>query len=576
MFDIFKAFMGGQWQPKEDNQPQPEEKQVKKERRPRGTPVTRVLISLAVTLVFGFIYFYFKLPALNIHTSELYWFVFWLCVVFCVCMILLRGFRAEKPTGYISYSRKKLAIPFYVAAVVVLALVMGWLSGVQLFRARDYAQLIQLEDGDFAAEVAEISFDQIPLLDEDSANRLADRKLGELSDLVSQFTVNDASAQINYNDHPVRVSYLDYGGLFKWLNNRGQGIPAYMIVDMVSQEVTVQRLEEGIKYSPSEYFGRDLQRHLRFNYPTKMFGDVNFEIDEEGTPYWVASVLDKTIGLFDGDDIVGAVLMNAVTGETTYYSVAEVPTWVDRVFSASLLLEQYNYHGKYQNGFFNAIFGQRGCTTATSGYNYIAQDDDVWLYTGITSISEDRGNIGFILVNQRTKEARYYPCAGAEEFSAESSAEGAVQQYSYNATFPLLLNISDQPTYFMALKDAAGLVKMYAMVNVQQYNIVATGNTVAECQKNYSQMLLTGNIVEEEEVLTPDESVVEGKIAEIRSANMDGDSYYFFRLERRNDYYTISAKDFPLAVILNVGDTVKITYTPGEGPILSGTYLALA
>ena len=385
MFDIFKMYMNGGEGDGEARQPRP-----KKEHRPKGTPLTRVLISLAVTLVFGFFYFYFKLPAINVHTSELYWFAFWLCVVFSAAMILLRGFRAEKPTGYISYTRKKLAVPFYIGMVIVLALVIGWLSGFVLFRAKDYSQLIRLEDGDFAAEVAEISFDQIPLLDEDSANRLANRKLGELSDLVSQFTVSEASAQINYNDRPVRVSYLDYGGVFKWLNNQAAGIPAYMIVDMVTQEVSVVRLEEGIKYSPSEYFFRDVQRHLRFCYPTKMFGDVNFEINEEGTPYWVASVLDKTIGLFDGDDIIGAVLMNAITGETTYYDVADVPAWVDRVYSAKLLLEQYGYHGKYQGGFFNSLFGQKGCTAATGGYNYIAQDDDVWLYTGITSISEDR------------------------------------------------------------------------------------------------------------------------------------------------------------------------------------------
>ena len=259
-----------------------------------------------------------------------------------------------------------------------------------------------------------------------------------------------------------------------------------------------------------------------------MFDDINFEIDEEGTPYWVASVINKTIGLFSGTDCKGAVLMNAVTGESQYYELSEIPTWVDRVFSADLIVEQYNYYGRYLNGFWNSLFGQSNCTETTSGYNYIALNDDVWMYTGVTSVTGDRGNIGFILVNQRTKEANYYSCAGAEETSAMSSAEGAVQQFSYNATFPLLLNVSGQPTYFMALKDDAGLVKQYAMVNVQQYQIVATGNSLAACQANYKELMLAGGFIEEEDVgeLPEDETKssktesIEGKVLDIRTAEM--------------------------------------------------------
>ena len=242
-----------------------------------------------------------------------------------------------------------------------------------IFRSGSYADLMPIENGDFAAEVSEIQWDQIPMLDEASANNLANRQLGELSDLVSQFEVDDASAQINFNDKPVRVNYLNYNGFFKWWNNHKEGIPAYIRIDMRTQEVEVVRLEEGIRYSPSEYLNRDLNRHLRFRYPTLMFDDVNFEIDDEGTPYWVASVMEKRVGLFGGRDIKGAVLMNAITGESEYLPIDQVPTWVDRVYAADVLIEQYNYYGKYANGFWNSMFGQSGCTKTTDGYNYIAQ-----------------------------------------------------------------------------------------------------------------------------------------------------------------------------------------------------------
>ncbi|MBS6367141.1 MAG: CvpA family protein, partial [Clostridiales bacterium] len=443
----------------------------------------------------------------------------------------------------------------------VVVVLLGMLSSAVFFRAEAYSNLISTETSDFATDVTEISFDQIPMLDSASANVLTNRKLGELSDLVSQFEVDASSAQINYQNRPVRVTYLNYGDFFKWWANRAEGIPAYMITDMVTQEVTVVRLEEGMHYSPSELFNHNLMRHLRFQYPTLMFSDVNFEIDEEGHPWWIASVVDKTIGLFGGTDVVGAVLLDAVTGESVYCDVADVPTWVDRVYNAELIIEQYDYHGLYIDGFWNSIFGQTGCTATTEGYNYIAQDDDVWLYTGITSVVGDQSNIGFILVNQRTKEAKYYAIAGAEEYSAMNSAQGAVQQYGYQATFPLLLNVSGQPTYFMALKDSSSLVKMYAMVNVQQYQIVATGSSVMACETAYISQLQENNIEVDDSVLV-DESLrfeAQGVISDIRSAVLDGTTYYYFRLENDPTYYRISAAACEAAIVANVGDTVTIT-----------------
>ena len=524
-----------------------------------------LLIALLVTLVFGFVYFYFSLPAINIHSSDLYVFIILLCAVFGACELLLTGAQASSVREWVGTARKRAAVPFYVVCLALAVAIVGTVIGWRVFRARDYASLLPIENGDFASEVAEISFDQIPMLDSASANVLATRRLGELADLVSQFEVNSESYQINYHDRPVRVTYLNYGDFFKWWNNQRDGIPAYIVIDMVTQEVTVERLEEGIRYSPSEYFFRDIDRYLRFKYPTKMFSDVNFEVNEEGEPYWVATVVTKRVGLFGGEDAIGAVLVNAVTGESENLDIEDVPTWVDRVFTAELILEQYNYYGLYNGGFWNSLFGQSGCTETTAHYNYIAQDDDVWMYTGITSVTGDRGNIGFILVNQRTKEARYYPCAGADEASAMSSAEGAVQQYSYVATAPLLLNTGGQPTYFMALKDASQLVKMYAMVNVQQYDAVATGSTVEECVENYID-LLAGRGISADVPVSNTESV-SGRVAELRSAVIDGNTLFYISLENSDSWYTISAADCPEAAVLSPGDRVTVTFTPAEGPL---------
>lgn len=520
----------------------------------------RTLLALLITLLVGFVYFYVSLPAINLHDSNFYAFIFLLCLIFIVLTLFTSGIRMNYGSGFREYfhfvRNQCLPVGILMIALILIGIV-GTLVSMPVFRAGAYRSLLHVETGNFAAEVDEISYDQIPMLDEDSAQRLGDRKLGELSDMVSQFEVTDDYTQINYKGRPVRVTPLRYGDLIKWFNNRGNGLPAYIIVDMVTQEAEVVRLDSGMKYSMSEPLNRNVMRHLRFLYPTYMFSSPNFEIDDTGHPYWVCPRVKKTIGLFGGTDIDGAVLMDAVTGACTYYE--NVPNWVDRVYSADLITEQYNYHGKLIHGFLNSVFGQKDVTTTTAGYNYIALNDDVYMYTGVTSIGSDQSNVGFLLSNQRTKETKYYQCAGATEYSAMDSAMGVVQHLNYTATFPLLLNISGEPTYFMALKDKAQLVKMYAMVNVAQYQIVSTGTTVAACEQAYVQLLAQNNIT------TPDvlpETAVTGKVAEIRSAVLDGNSYYFIRLEGESVFYSISAASNPIVVVVNSGDTVSINHAP--------------
>ena len=546
----------------------------KKEKKPRkaiGTPLGRTLLNLAVTLLVAAIYYYVELPALNLHAGSLYVFVILLCAVYCIMAILTSGFQGEGAKGYFGFVKKQCKIPFFLALAMILTAIIGSVIGWKLIRAADYRDLLTVETGDFASEVEEISFDQIPMLDRDSASKLGNRKLGELADMVSQFEVDDDYTQINYKDRPVRVTALRYGDWIKWLNNRADGLPAYLIIDMVTQNVEVVRLEQGIRYTTAEHFSHNLQRHLRFHYPTYIFDAPAFEIDEDGNPYWVCPRLTNTIGLFGGTDVLGAVLVNAVTGETEYYKVGEIPTWVDHVYNADLIISQYDDHGTYINGFINSIFGQRDVTVTTAGYNYIALNDDVYMYTGITSVVSDESNIGFILSNQRTKETRFYSVAGAEEYSAMDSARGQVQQMNYTATFPLLLNIADQPSYFMALKDAAGLVKMYAMVNVSQYQIVATGSSVADCESSYRLMLARNGLISDSDtdVKPTGQGQVTGTIAEIRSAVVEGNTWYYLRLQDGSVYYAISAADDKNAVILSVGDQVTVTFAEGEERILS-------
>lgn len=530
----------------------------------------KILINLLVTAVVGFLYFYVTLPALNLQATEFYGFIFILCLTYLICALVTSGFQdsnvvmdgKEKLRHYFHFIKQQCLPVALLMLLLIVVGVVGQIISLPIFRAQDYRQLLTVNSGEFTQDISQISFDEIPTLDRTSAEYLGDRQMGTISDMVSQFEYGGDSTQINYQGRPVRVAPVAYADLFKWLTNRGDGLPAYVLVDMVTQEAQVVRLNDGMKYSFSEPLNRNIVRHLRFQYPTFMFSTPRFEIDEEGQPWWIAPRVVKAIGLFGGTDIQGAVLCNAITGECQYYD--EVPSWVDNLYTPALIMEQYNYYGTLVNGFLNSIFGQKNVTVTTEGYNYIAINDDVYVYTGVTSANSDQSNLGFLLSNQRTKETIFYNAPGATEVAAQDSAEGVVQDLGYTATFPLLINVAGQPTYFIPLQDNTLLVKSYAMVNVAQYQLVATGSTVSQCEQEYIRMLTDKGLTEEKEV---PQTTAQGVVAEIRSAVLDGNTYYYVRLEGQDVFYALSARDNQLAVVLNVGDQVTIEHQVTEDSV---------
>jgi len=525
----------------------------------------RTILTIGLTILVGLIYFYLNLPAINLQDPGFYGFFFIMAAVFTGLRLFFAGGLTQNstPPEIIRTIKSKAMIPAICCLILAGIFIVGSIISSPILRARSFADILQVEHSDFATDVREISFGQIPMLDARSAARLGNRSLGELADVVSQFEVAETYTQINFQGRPVRVAPLVYGDIIKWFNNTGQGLPAYIMVDMVTQQAEVMRLAPGgyMRYSPSEYFFRNINRHLRFNYPTFMFGEPVFEIDEEGTPYWVTPRIVRRIGLFGGMDVSGAVLVNAITGASQFYQAHEIPTWVDRVFPADLLLEQYNWHGAYSNGFFNSILGQRGVTRTTRGYNYIAFDGDVYLYTGITSVGGDASIIGFVLVNQRTKQTTLYSVAGAEEYAAMASAEGLVQDLRYTATFPLLLNIAGRPTYFVALKDNQDIVRQYAMVDVQFSQIAVNAYPIQETERLFRETLLRQGLIDAEAAVGAYDT---GTIEEIRTAVIDGNTHFFIRFQGEREFYVITAEENPHVVLLDEGDQVDIYRTQGE------------
>ena len=540
---------------------------MKKKQKQHYTGKKWIAALVVIVLIFAAIYYYIALPAINIHNPELWKFVLFILVIaFALYALPKTTFTGDRghPVNFSgSYKTKTFKLLAALIVIIAAAYFVGTLLSSPIINASKYQKLMKVEKSKFTKDIDQISYDQIPLLDKSSAEILGARKMGSLVDLASQFEVADEYSQINYKNNPVRVTPLRYADLIKWFTNKKAGIPAYIKIDMATQQTELVRLKEGMKYTPYDHFGRYLYRHLRFKYPTYMFDDINFEINEEGVPYWVCSVKKYNIGLFGGQTVGRVVLCNAITGECKDYDVKDTPKWIDRVYSADLLVSLYQYHGTLKHGFINSILGQKDCLTTTNGYNYLAINDDVWVYTGVTSITSDQSNVGFVLMNQRTMETKYYEIEGAIEDSAMTSAEGKVQNLGYKATFPLLLNIDAEPTYFMALKDASGLVKKYAMVNVHNYQIVATGDTVNDCEASYRSLIQSNGIGPDEKTGETSQKTTTGTIKKIAQAVIDGTSHYYIVLNESDLIYDVDISKHLDTILLEAGDKVTIKYTEG-------------
>ncbi len=516
-----------------------------------------IIKSLIITIIIGFVVFYITLPAINIHATEFYAFAMFLYgIFFALCYFFEYGaisMDKNKKVVNFKFSKSSKIIVGIIPAVICLILIVNLINS-PIFNSKSYAHRIEVGTGkDFATEVAEVDFTKVPLLDRASTEKIGDRVVGEMTDLVSQFYVSDLYSQINYDNKIIRVTPLEYDDIIKFFINRDNGIPYYVRVDSVSGEANLIKLDKGMKYLPSAYFNDNLYRKLRFSYPTLVFGDANFELDNDGKPYFVVPTIKySAVGL--REEIDGVVIIDPVSGESKRYMVGDIPTWVDHVYNPYLIIDQFDDYGLYNGGFLNSLFGQKNVVATTDGYNYMTYDDDVYLYTGVTSVASDESNLGFILVNMRTKETNYYLIPGAEEFSAMASAEGQVQQMSYVSTFPLLINLNGRATYMVSLKDNAGLVKMYGFVDVQDYQKVSVTDAslgIYKASENYLKLI--GN--------KKTDKLDEITIKSIDSVIIDGNTYYYI-VDTNNQKYRVSIKvNEEVLPFVKAGDKIKIDYT---------------
>lgn len=524
------------------------------------------LFVIFAAVIGGFYYAYF--PAINIHL-EIFWTT--LIVVFLSLAIILGakssisqmvGRLSKKPSiKEFSWFAKLCSV---LVIVCVGVLIVGSALGATLFRSRAYANLLPVDKREFTEDIEQSDqVTDIALMDTESARIFGNRKIGSLSDVVSQYEIEADYTQISIKGQPMKVSGLKYASFFKWWNNRNSGVPGYVQVNPVNSEAKYVKLTKPMKYVPSAYFNYNLQRHVQLTYPTKIISGYKFEVDDDGNPYYICPTMTARVGLFGGIDVNGVIICDPIDGECKYYAIGDCPSWVDSVYDGHLLTKKYNWHGMLSGGYINSIIGQKGCKQATDDFGYKIIGDDVWVYTGVTSANGDQSNIGFVMMNQRTSEARYYQVSGAEEHSAMSAAEGEVQEKGYKASFPSLINVSGTPTYIMVLKDAGGLVKLYAMVNVEQYNIVATATSQTKVFEEYKTLLASDGKLETEENDLKEDTITVQSVEYIDSD--DGTMVYI--KDTNHQVYKQAFKEDESLIRISAGDVLHVKYQPMDNEI---------
>lgn len=520
-------------------------------------PVKKILISLVIIAILEFAAFYAFLPSLNIHSMEFWEFQGFFAVVFWVLTLSIPD--REKFEFRYNMISKILGIVIILAVVFII---IGNIISAKLFNAGRYSSLIDIKNTKFEETVKQTdTITDVALMDTASAKVVGQRAIGALSDVVSQYEISGDYNQIALDGAPMKVASLEYAGFFKWFNNRKNGIPGYVLVDAVDFEADYVKLDKPIKYTPSGWFNDNLQRHLRFKYPTAIFEGYYFELDEDGKPYYICPTMTARVGLFGGFDVNGVVICDPCTGDCKKYDLDEIPRWVDRVYDGDLIEKKYNWYGMLSDGFWNSIIGQKDCKKTTEDYGYKVIDNDVWIYTGVTSVIDDSSNIGFVMVNARTGEANYFNVAGAEEFSAMEAAEGQVQNLGYDAAFPSLINIDGRPTYFMVLKDKGNLVKQYALVDVKKYSIVATGTTQKDTLNTYRKLMKENGITTEvkKENLSEQYAHELVTVKDIKYVNVSEGTYVYIT-DTKGNVYKEKFSDDETLVFIGQNDMIEIYY----------------
>ena len=542
-------------------------------------------ILLVVSAVVVGILWYIFLPAINLRSPGF------------LLMIVIIGILLT--VSLVDYECEEFTIPSKITGVitgiVLLVIIIGFITTWRVFHVEQYREIVTVtQENSFERDFPKVENDgkNIAYVDLNTARKLGDRAIGNIKH-ASWYDVNQEYNLIEYKGEYYRISPLEYAGLMKWHRAKYEGIPGYVLVNAKTQATQFVEVDGGYFYSPSAKWGKDLTRHLRSQYPNYMFGNSYFEIDDEGHPYWITGINQPTIGLFGGHKETSFIVTDAVNGKSQVYSIEDLPNWIDHAFGLDYLMKNIHNYYDLVNGVFNfsktdvyrTSYDYRSSSDEDgepfAGYNsFIDVNGDICFYVGLTPANKAESNTGFLTVNTRTgevKEYRYDMSGGIEEGTAIERAESEVQNYKYVSTFPMLLNIADEPTYLMILKGNDGLIKQYALAMVStESSVIITDNSLDGAILKYKEALNNAGVIEEEVETEPETEAKEvtGKITEKYEITVDGTTHYLYQINGKTTIYDASIKTGYMQATYVVGDKVTIKYIESEDDVLVVTEIA--
>jgi hypothetical protein len=521
----------------------------------------RTLFPTIIFLLFGFVLFYFGMPVIN---YGFYGIAICMLVWLIAGIFLFSGLDRTRKVPRLTFDSRFNKVLRIAAVVLFLYVtVLPLLTSLPMFRSEAYRGLIgEVKSGQkLSNHIAPISLNKIRVVDEQLAMLLGEKIIGSQPALGSQVEIGEFTIQ-KVKDELYWVAPLLHTGFFKWFNNP-EGTPGYVMVSATNERdvkliQTINNQPIKIKYQPEAYFGSLVERHVYFNgYATTGLTDYNFEIDDNGIPYWIVTTYDKKIG-FHGSDATGVLAVNAQTGEISDYSIKNTPLWIDRIQPISFIEEQLGDWGEFVHGYWN--WSNEDKLEITEGLTLVyGESHKSYWYTGLSSVGKEESTVGFVLVDTRTKETTSYKQSGATEYAAQRSAEGQVQEKGYYASLPIPYIINNIPTYVMTLKDQGGLVKMFAMVAISDYTIVGVGNTMRETLTSYKNVYnMADNRISSESV-TPKTSL-STVVTRIQNDVKNGNSFYYFTVKDHPKIFVGSSQLSNELPVTTVGDSVILSF----------------
>jgi hypothetical protein len=503
------------------------------------------IFKVLLCVLIAFLLFYTQMPVLRYGFSQIGIIVLILTVVL---FFLYSSFNVENKGQKISMRESPSWIIYLFLTGLAYVVVLPFVTSSPLFHSQKYQQLIgKVNIGKKISDhITPISLEEVRIVDKDLANLVGEKVLGSQPALGSQVELGEFCIQ-KVNNQLVWVAPLEHSGFFKWFSN-SEGTPGYVTVSVTNERdvklvQSIQNKPIKVKYQEGAFFGDHLHRHVYFHgYNTVGLTDFSFEIDDTGKPFWVITSYEKSIG-FGGKNANGIIVVDAQSGDIQQFGLNDIPKWVDRVQPSNFIQAQLDDWGKYVNGYWNFANTDKLQTTERMTLVYGKDNKSYW-YTGLTSVGKDESTVGFMLVDTRTKEATYYKQSGEK---------------GYKATMPIPYNINNIPTYVMALKDNGGLVKMYAMVGINDYTVVGVGNTLRETLTSFKNTYnMTGNKLSGNTPSVKKEVI--STIVRIQNDVKNGNSFYYFILKDSPKVFVGSSNISTQLPISQIGDKIKISY----------------